>query len=148
MVRIINVFVDLSLHFFSTFGDKMQPIIGNGVAKVVDSGHPNFKIGDLVSGFTGWEEYSFIEKPEFIFKIEHTDVPFSYYTGLLGKIYSCPHTLYLFHTRNVQAKIKCDCDCHTFMGFVASDFITKLWLYLHVEPFRIPIPWRHFYFIG
>ena len=38
----------------------MQPIIGFGVAKVLDSGHPNFKKGNLVWGRTGWEEYSLI----------------------------------------------------------------------------------------
>ncbi|GMH29109.1 hypothetical protein Nepgr_030952 [Nepenthes gracilis] len=61
-----------------------SPIIGFGVAKVLDSGHPNFKKGDLVWGTTEWEEYSLITSPEDLFKIEHTDVPLSYYTGILG----------------------------------------------------------------
>ncbi|GAB4858915.1 hypothetical protein Ancab_010388 [Ancistrocladus abbreviatus] len=61
-----------------------SPIMGNGVAKVLESGNPNFKKGDLVWGITGWEEYSFISSEEKLFKIEHTDVPLSYYTGLLG----------------------------------------------------------------
>jgi hypothetical protein len=61
-------------------------MIGFGVAKVLDSGHPNYNKGDLVWGFTGWEEYTLITFPdtESLFKIEHTDVPLSYYTGLLG----------------------------------------------------------------
>lgn len=63
----------------------MQPIVGYGVAKVLDSGHPNFNKGDLVWGLTGWEEYTLITAAESLFKIEHTDVPLSYYTGLLGK---------------------------------------------------------------
>lgn len=66
----------------------MQPINGFGVAKVVDSGHPNFKKGDLVWGMTQWEEYSLLTEPDSLFKIEHTDVPLSYYTGLLGKFYT------------------------------------------------------------
>ncbi|KAM7464854.1 hypothetical protein LguiB_012416 [Lonicera macranthoides] len=61
-----------------------SPIIGYGVAKVLDSGHPNFKKGDLVWGMTGWEEYSLITATDQLFKIQHTDVPLSYYTGLLG----------------------------------------------------------------
>ncbi|KAM3750060.1 hypothetical protein ACB098_04G008900 [Castanea mollissima] len=61
-----------------------SPITGYGVAKVLDSGHPNFKKGDLVWGLTGWEEYSLITTTERLFKINHTDVPLSYYTGLLG----------------------------------------------------------------
>ena len=63
----------------------MQPIIGFGVAKVLDSGNPNFKKGDLVWGTTGWEEYSLITDLQDIIKIQHTDVPLSYYTGILGK---------------------------------------------------------------
>ena len=66
----------------------MQPINGFGVAKVVDSGHPNFKKGDLVWGITQWEEYSPIAEPDSLFKIEHTDVPLSYYIGLLGKYHT------------------------------------------------------------
>ncbi|KAE9450406.1 hypothetical protein C3L33_17694, partial [Rhododendron williamsianum] len=62
----------------------VEPIIGYGVARVIDSGHPNFKKGDLVWGMTGWEEYSLITEPETFIKIEHTDVPLSYYTGILG----------------------------------------------------------------
>ncbi|XP_076895587.1 2-alkenal reductase (NADP(+)-dependent)-like [Bidens hawaiensis] len=61
-----------------------SPIEGFGVAKVIDSGHSNFKKGDLVWGMTRWEEYSIIKSPESIFKIEDTDVPLSYYTGILG----------------------------------------------------------------
>ncbi|CAL5348121.1 unnamed protein product [Camellia sinensis] len=61
-----------------------SPITGGGVARVLDSGHPNFKKGDLVWGRTGWEEYSVITEPESVFKIQNTDVPLSYYTGILG----------------------------------------------------------------
>nr|GME01332.1 2-alkenal reductase (NADP(+)-dependent)-like [Ipomoea batatas] len=44
------------------------------------------KKGDLVWGMTGWEEYTIITDTQAkdLFKIEHTDVPLSYYTGLLG----------------------------------------------------------------
>ncbi|KAL3506940.1 hypothetical protein ACH5RR_032322 [Cinchona calisaya] len=61
-----------------------SPVTGLGVAKVVDSRNPKFKEGDLVWGPTGWEEYSLIDQLDSLFKIEHTDVPLSYYTGLLG----------------------------------------------------------------
>ncbi|XP_030468476.2 2-alkenal reductase (NADP(+)-dependent)-like [Syzygium oleosum] len=59
-------------------------IAGFGVARIVDSGSPNFKVGDLVWGTTGWEEYSLITKTEDLKKIEHTDVPLSYFLGILG----------------------------------------------------------------
>lgn len=59
-------------------------IFGYGVAKILESGDPNLKEGDLVWGVTGWEEYSVIEEPQKLFKIHHSDVPLSYYTGILG----------------------------------------------------------------
>ncbi|KAL3321638.1 hypothetical protein AABB24_039314 [Solanum stoloniferum] len=61
-----------------------SPIVGFGVAKVVHSAHPKFKKDELVWGITGWEEYSVIKAPETLFKIHNTDVPLSYYTGILG----------------------------------------------------------------
>ncbi|XP_059632987.1 2-alkenal reductase (NADP(+)-dependent)-like isoform X2 [Cornus florida] len=63
---------------------RTRPITGYGVAKVLDSGHPNFKKGDLIWGKTGWEEYSLITSNDILFKIQHTEVPLSYYTGILG----------------------------------------------------------------
>ena len=63
----------------------VQPLVGYGVSKVLASGHPDFKEGDLVWGITTWEEYSVITRTENLFKIHHTDVPLSYYTGILGK---------------------------------------------------------------
>ncbi|KAM5551629.1 2-alkenal reductase (NADP(+)-dependent) [Rosa sericea] len=61
-----------------------SPMTGFGVAKVLESGDANFKRGDLVWGITGWEEYSLINATESLFKIHNTDVPLSYYTGILG----------------------------------------------------------------
>ncbi|XP_022932960.1 2-alkenal reductase (NADP(+)-dependent)-like [Cucurbita moschata] len=59
-------------------------IYGYGVARVLESREPNLKEGDLVWGVTGWEEYSVIEETQKLFKIQHLDVPLSYYTGILG----------------------------------------------------------------
>ncbi|KAI3735744.1 hypothetical protein L6452_15255 [Arctium lappa] len=62
-------------------------IEGFGVSKVVDSDDPNLKRGDLVSGFTNWEEYSIIHKTKTgqLRKIEQDDgIPLSYHVGLLG----------------------------------------------------------------
>ncbi|KAL3567257.1 hypothetical protein D5086_029908 [Populus alba] len=55
-----------------------------GVGRVLESGHSDFQKGDLVWGTTGWEEYSLITEPETLFKIQHSDVPLSYYLGVLG----------------------------------------------------------------
>ncbi|XP_061360178.1 2-alkenal reductase (NADP(+)-dependent)-like isoform X3 [Gastrolobium bilobum] len=60
------------------------PLTGLGVAKVLESGHPDYKKGDLIWGLTKLEEYSLVPSTQIQFKIEHTDVPLSYYTGILG----------------------------------------------------------------
>jgi NADPH-dependent curcumin reductase CurA len=51
----------------------------HGVARALDSGHPDYRKGDLI-----WEEHSLITETKGLFKIQHTDVPLSYYTGILG----------------------------------------------------------------
>ncbi|XP_027334256.1 NADPH-dependent oxidoreductase 2-alkenal reductase-like isoform X2 [Abrus precatorius] len=61
------------------------PLTGHGVSKVLESGNPDYEKGDLVLGITNWEEYSFVSSAQILFKIEHTDVPLSYYTGILGE---------------------------------------------------------------
>lgn len=63
----------------------MQVIDGYGVGKVVESGDPNFSKGDLVWGFTGWEEYTLITLTRMLIKIPPTHLPLSYYTGILGE---------------------------------------------------------------
>ncbi|KAK3444316.1 hypothetical protein EUGRSUZ_H01881 [Eucalyptus grandis] len=73
-----------NLHLIKFSTQLGSTVSGYGVARVLESGHPNFKKGDLVLGLTRWEEYSLITAPKTCFKIEHTDVPLSYYTGLLG----------------------------------------------------------------
>ncbi|KAJ1391404.1 Polyketide synthase, enoylreductase domain [Sesbania bispinosa] len=62
-----------------------QALEGFGVSKVILSDNPNFKPGDFISGFTGWEEYSVIRKTEQLRKIELDDhIPLSFHLGLLG----------------------------------------------------------------
>ncbi|XP_073526281.1 LOW QUALITY PROTEIN: uncharacterized protein [Phyllobates terribilis] len=63
---------------------SVQPLSSYGVGKVLESKHPDFKKDELVWGLTGWEEYSVIPSSKTLFKINHTDVPLSYYTGILG----------------------------------------------------------------
>ncbi|XVF30217.1 hypothetical protein REPUB_Repub16aG0038600 [Reevesia pubescens] len=59
-------------------------LVGYGVARVIQSSHPDFKEGDHVWGLTGWEEYTMIPNPEKLNKIPFTDLPLSYYLGVLG----------------------------------------------------------------
>ena len=66
------------------------------MGKVIDSTHPEFKAGDLVWGMSGWEEYTLVSKPESLFKINHTELPLSYYTGVLGE--GADHNIILLHS--------------------------------------------------
>lgn len=52
---------------------------------MLNSSHTDYKKGDLIWGVTGWEEYTLIKDLTGVFKINDTDVPLSYYTGLLGR---------------------------------------------------------------
>ncbi|KAK6118959.1 hypothetical protein DH2020_047297 [Rehmannia glutinosa] len=80
-----------------------SPIVGYGVSRVMDSSNPNFKKSDLIWGITSWEEYTLIKSPRNLIqnhetnvsffkvpgtfcKIQDTEVPLSYYTGILGKL--------------------------------------------------------------
>ncbi|XP_028770619.1 2-alkenal reductase (NADP(+)-dependent) isoform X2 [Neltuma alba] len=59
-----------------------QAVEGFGVSKVVHSDDPNFKPGDLISGMTGWEEYSLIKKTEQLRTIQLDGMPgFTAYAG-------------------------------------------------------------------
>eukprot|EP01018_Ginkgo_biloba_P011399 Gb_28521 [translate_table: standard] len=82
---------------------------GWGIAKVVLSNDPYLKVDDLLMGFTGWEEYSVIPAGHNLVKIKCTDVPLSYYLGVLGAIvYRC-HSRKLINSSGVEAFI------HTYL---------------------------------
>lgn len=77
-------------NFHASYIPPFQPghvIQGFGVSRVVHSNHPDFEPGDLVTGMTGWEEYTIISNTHGLNKIHHHqkhDIPLSYYLGLLG----------------------------------------------------------------
>lgn len=72
----------LVFHYLGYF--NISVITGYGVSKVVISNHPNFKEDDLLMGYIGWEEYNIIPGAKSLQKIEDTDLPISYYLGVLG----------------------------------------------------------------
>ncbi|XBI20791.1 hypothetical protein VPH35_062016 [Triticum aestivum] len=55
----------------------MRVIEGSGV----DSAHPGFVAGDIISGMTGWEEYNLVDKPEQLNKIQQSMPGFTAYVG-------------------------------------------------------------------
>jgi hypothetical protein len=71
-------------------GDKHQQIgdviRGRGVAKIIESKHKDWKIGDIVQGSIGWQTYatSSLTNQEKFFKVNSHDLPYSLAAGVLG----------------------------------------------------------------
>lgn len=65
----------------------VQTITSAGVCKVLDSSHPDFKVGDYVWAMTRWEEYSLITSTKGFFKIRYPELSLSHYTSFLGKYF-------------------------------------------------------------
>ncbi|XP_021760815.1 2-alkenal reductase (NADP(+)-dependent)-like [Chenopodium quinoa] len=61
-----------------------KPINGNGIGKVVASGHPKFQKGDLVIGLVIWAQYAVVEKVNLLRKLDPMELPLSYHLGILG----------------------------------------------------------------
>ncbi|KAH0712250.1 hypothetical protein KY289_008209 [Solanum tuberosum] len=61
-------------------------IIGLGVAKVIKSADADFEEGNYIWGMTAWEVYTLILNTNGLFRIKYTDVPLSYYVGILGML--------------------------------------------------------------
>ena len=61
-------------------GDVM---VGGAVSEVVESGHPDFRPGDLVEGSTGWQDYA-VSDGKGLRKVDPTLAPISTALGVLG----------------------------------------------------------------
>jgi len=59
---------------------------GIALGRVVESKHPGFKAGDLVSGMLGWQEYVVKKGEELTLLPENLPVPLTAHFGLLGHI--------------------------------------------------------------
>lgn len=64
-------------------GDVMY---GRGVGEVVASMHPGFRVGDIVHGKLGWQDYAVAQglPDQLMFKVNATDLPASTALGVLG----------------------------------------------------------------
>ena len=65
------------------FGDVMK---GRGVGEVIESKHPNYKIGDIVQGKCGWQEYVVCDGSPYymMYKVHQRKFPYSTALGVLG----------------------------------------------------------------
>ncbi|XP_021855675.1 2-alkenal reductase (NADP(+)-dependent) [Spinacia oleracea] len=61
-----------------------EEIDGNGIGKVVVSGHPEFRKDDLVTGRLSWAQYVVVEDVKLLRKLYAMGFPLSYHLGILG----------------------------------------------------------------
>ena len=54
------------------------------VGRVEESRHPEFRVGEVVTGMLGWQDYAAIDAKEIQRKITDTDLPMSTSLGVLG----------------------------------------------------------------
>jgi NADPH-dependent curcumin reductase CurA len=54
------------------------------VGRVEESRHPDFRVGEVVTGMLGWQDYAAIDAKEIQRKITDTDLPMSTSLGVLG----------------------------------------------------------------
>jgi NADPH-dependent curcumin reductase CurA len=60
-----------------------QVMVGGTVGEVVASRHPKLKVGDVVVGVLGWQEYA-LSKGEGVMKVDPKEVPLAAYLGAVG----------------------------------------------------------------
>jgi hypothetical protein len=60
-----------------------EVMVGGTAGTVVESRSPQFKVGDKVVGYLGWQEYG-VSDGKGVFKVDTTHVPLSAYLGPVG----------------------------------------------------------------
>ena len=60
-----------------------EVMIGSVIAEVIETKHPNFKVGDIVNAGIGWQEYG-VASGDGLRKIDSTIAPISASAGILG----------------------------------------------------------------
>ncbi len=58
-------------------------MVGGTVGEVIESKHPKFKAGDIVTGFYGWQQYGCSDGTG-VNKVDVSHVPMSAYLGVIG----------------------------------------------------------------
>jgi NADPH-dependent curcumin reductase CurA len=60
-------------------------IVGESVGRVVESKSPKYSVGDVVTSYSGWQEYSIISgDAPMVYKIKDQGVPLQAYLGVAG----------------------------------------------------------------
>lgn len=59
-------------------------LMGESVARVLESKHPKFKAGDIVTAFTGWQKFAAVDGNGKVHKVDPAAAKLSLYVGILG----------------------------------------------------------------
>ncbi|MCM8730405.1 NADP-dependent oxidoreductase [Hephaestia sp. GCM10023244] len=62
-------------------GSVMRAI---AVGEVIESGHPDYQVGEHVTGWFGWQEQAVVDPADIIRRVTETDLPLSLSLGVLG----------------------------------------------------------------
>lgn len=74
----------------SAVGNYSEPVPLGGVmrsiaaGRIVDSRHPDWRAGDLVTGMFGWQDFAAVDPKAIHNKVTTTDLPLSAWLGVLG----------------------------------------------------------------
>jgi NADPH-dependent curcumin reductase len=92
-VRIRNSFLSVEpamRGWIADAGNYSAPVaIGSvmralAVGEVSESRCPNYRVGDIVTGWFGWQEHAVVEKSAIVRRVMETDLPHSLTLGVLG----------------------------------------------------------------
>jgi NADPH-dependent curcumin reductase CurA len=74
----------------SAVGNYSEPVPLGGVmraiaaGRIVESRHPDWRVGDLVTGMFGWQDFAAVDPKAIQNKVTATDLPLSAWLGVLG----------------------------------------------------------------
>ena len=91
LVRNIYLSVDPAMRgWVNVAANYMDPVpLGSvmrsfAVGRMVESRHPDYRIGEIVSGMFGWQDYAAVDAAAISRKVTETDIPISTSLGVLG----------------------------------------------------------------
>lgn len=83
LLRVVYLSLDPYMRGFMSHAQPGDDLIGSTVCEVVASRHPDFRVGDLVSSFSGWQTYALSDGTG-LEKIDPSAAPISTALGVLG----------------------------------------------------------------
>lgn len=83
----LDPYMRVRLNDAASYSDKLNPgdvMSGGTVSRVEVSNHPDYKVGDLVHSYAGWQDYVLSDGSDIIWKLPPGAAQPSWYLGALG----------------------------------------------------------------